>query len=137
MRKQKPLPGVNMTPMIDVVFLIIIFFICTMDLEKDKFDENVILAWARSAQAVGQEDPLTVTVNVREDGTIKIGKRLMSARTFQAIMQKTVNRYGTGVPVVIRGDRLVLHEHISRLTGVCKSVGIWKVKFAAIISEGE
>ncbi len=125
-----------MTPMIDVVFLIIIFFICTIDLEKDKIDKNVRLEWARNAQAVGEEDPLTVTVNVRTDGSVVIGKRKMSPRTFQAILQKTVNRYGTGVPVVIRGDREVLHQHISALTDVCKTVGIWKVKFAAIISEG-
>jgi len=133
MKRQKPLPGINMTPMIDVVFQMIIFFICTSELEKVSFDEQITLEWARDAQQVEQQNPLTVTVNVRDNGTISIsGIELSSLALFRGIMENTVARHGTGVPVVIRGDLNASHQHIRQVMDVCKSVGIWKVSFAAV-----
>ena len=125
-----------MTPMIDVVFQMIIFFICTIDLDKEKFDKNVTLEWARTAEAVEDQDPLTITVNVRQDGVITIGGTRLNPGAFRAILRNAVARYGTRVPVVIRGDRDVLHGRVRELMDACKSVGIWKVSFAAIVSEG-
>lgn len=122
-----------MTPLIDVVFQMIIFFICTIELEKDIFDPAVTLAWARDAHAAQERDPRTVTVNLREDGTVIIGgTRLPNVATFRALMQNSVNRHGTGIPVVVRGDRDVSHEKVRQLMDACKSVGIWRVSFAAL-----
>jgi biopolymer transport protein ExbD len=133
MRKRPPLPGINMTPLIDVVFQMIIFFICTIELEKDIFDPAVTLAWARDAQAVEEQDPRTVTVNLRRDGSVVIaGTLLPNTATFRALMQNSVNRHGTGIPVVIRGDRDVSHAHVRALMDACKAVGIWRVSFAAL-----
>ena len=137
MRKQKPLPEINMTPMIDVVFQMIIFFICTIELEKDLFDEKVELAWARDAQAVEEQDPATVTVNLRKDGKITMGgTTIANVASFKAIMKNSVNRQGAGFPVVIRGDERVSHAYVRELMDVCKSIGIWKVSFAALKAEG-
>ncbi len=137
MRKQKPLPEINMTPMIDVVFQMIIFFICTIELEKDLFDENVELAWAKDAQAVEEQDPATVTVNLLMDGKITMaGTTIPNLPTFKALMKNSVNRQGSGFPVVIRGDARVSHHYVRELMDVCKSIGIWKVSFAALKSEG-
>ena len=125
-----------MTPMIDVVFQMIIFFICTSELEKVSFDEQVNLEWARDAQQVEQQNPLTVTVNVRDDGTISIsGIELSSFALFRGVMENTVARHGTGVPVVIRGDLNASHAHIRQVMDICKATGIWKVSFAALKAE--
>ena len=137
MRKQKELPAINMTPMIDVVFQMIIFFICTIELEKDLFDEKVTLAWARDAQAVEEQDPATVTVNLRKDGKITMGgTTIPNVPTFKALMKNSINRQGGGFPVVIRGDAKVSHHYVRELMDVCKSLGIWKVSFAALKAEG-
>jgi biopolymer transport protein ExbD len=138
MKRRAALPGVNLTPMIDVVFQMIIFFICTIELEKNVFDETVHLEWARDAQAVGEQNPLTVHVNLRQDGSLSIGGALIpNLTTFRGLLRNTVNRYGaSNVPVVIRGDKATSHHHVRAVMDVCKSVGIWRLSFAALKEEG-
>ena len=57
MKKRKVLPGINMTPMIDVVFQMIIFFICTSELEKNFDTKMVTLEWAPRWPAGGGAAP--------------------------------------------------------------------------------
>ena len=135
-RISRKLPGVNMTPMIDVVFQMIIFFICTSELEKFDIDKSVELQQAPHGRQVDQQNPLTVTVNVRDDGAILISGFQLSAAQFRGVMATSVARHGTGIPVVIRGDRRAAHQQISTVMDVCKDVGIWRVSFAAIKQEG-
>jgi len=136
MKRRKELPGMNMTPMIDVVFQMIIFFICTSELEKQSIDENVALEWARDAHAVEKQNPLTVTMNVRKDGTVWISGSRLKMTTLKGVMENSVARHGHSVPVVIRGDLNVAHQSIREVMDICKSVGIWKISFAAIKSKG-
>ena len=137
MRKKLGDPSLNMTPMIDVVFQMIIFFVCTAALEKQSFDEDVELEWARDGQKVEETHPLTVNVNVRSNGDITIAGAIMTQGQFKQIMRHTVNNYGAGnIPVVIRGDLRSFHSHIRSVMDICKSLGIWKVSFAAIKEKG-
>lgn len=137
MRKKLGEPSLNMTPMIDVVFQMIIFFVCTAQLEQQQFDEAVQLEWARDGQAIEDAAPLTVQVNVRRDGAITIGGALMDRTTFRGIMRNTVRRYGAAnIPVVIRGDRESVHGAIRDVMDICKEMGIWRVSFAAIKEQG-
>ena len=136
MRKQRPLPPINMTPMIDIVFQMIIFFIFTIQLDKDVIDKNVKLEWARDARAVEDVAPGTVSVNIRDDGTISIAGNYMNLPTFKAIMQTTANRMGGSFPVVIRGDKGTPHAHVRQVMDVCKGVGIWQVSIAALKAKG-
>lgn len=137
MRKKLGDPEINMTPMIDVVFQMIIFFVCTAELDKQTFDENVILEWAKSGQEVEEVHPLTVTVNIRDDGLVTIGGTGLSIVAYRQFMRTMAGKYGgQNIPVVIRGDRNSKHAHIKAIMDVCKGVGIWKVSFAAIKQEG-
>ena len=129
-------PGINMTPMIDVVFQMIIFFICTSELEKFDADEKVRLNMAPHGQKVEERDPLTVTVNVRSDGDIRIGGFALTPQTFRGVMATSVARHGTAIPVVIRGDFRVAHQQIRTVMDACKEVGIWRISFAAVKQKG-
>ncbi len=123
--------GINMTPMIDIVFQMIIFFVCTIDLDKKQFDERIKLTMAPHGKAVEEKDPRTIIVEVNSRGDIRMGNAYMSEGTFAAIMKKTVAAYGP-MPVVIRGDGKTRHVHIKRVMEICSKFGIWKVQFAAI-----
>ena len=125
-----------MTPMIDVVFQMIIFFICTSELEKFDVDKSVDLHMAPHGKQVEQRDPLTVTVNIRDSGEIVISGFSLTPATFRGVMATSVARHGVGIPVVIRGDKDTAHQHIRNVMDICKDVGIWRVSFAAIKQEG-
>jgi biopolymer transport protein ExbD len=57
MKKRADEPGFNMTPMIDVVFQLIIFFVCTADMQQKAIDESIKLALAPHGKPVEQKDP--------------------------------------------------------------------------------
>lgn len=124
--------GMNMTPMIDIVFQMIIFFVCTVQLEKDAINEKIRLEMAPHGPAVQQKDPLEVTIDVDNQGRISIARVGMSRSTLLAVMRKTVAQYGQIVPVVIRGDSKTRHADVKQIMDVCSQAGIWKIKFAAI-----
>ena len=118
--------------MIDIVFQMIIFFVCTVQLEKDAINEKVRLEMAPHGPAVMKKDPLTVTIDVDNRGSISIAHTTMSPGRLQQVLHKTVAQYGQMVPVVIRGDMQTKHRDVKRIMDTCSRVGIWKIKFAAI-----
>ncbi len=121
-----------MTPMIDIVFQMIIFFVCTVQLEKTAVLETIELAMSPHGPIEERSDPRTVRIDVDGDGVIYINRTPLSFGQFRGVMQKTVAASGRSVPVVIRGDGNTRHDHIRRVMDACKAVGLWKVKFAAI-----
>jgi len=121
-----------MTPMIDIVFQMIIFFVTTVQLEKEAVNEDIRLAMAPHGPQVEEKDPLTVTIDVDSRGQISIARQPLNVSTLRAILKKTVAQYGQIVPVVIRGDIETRHADIKRVMDACTQAGIWKIRFAAI-----
>jgi len=135
--KREEEEGMNMTPMIDIVFQMIIFFVCTADLDRKAFDEKIRLAMAPNGPAVEKKDPRTITVEVDRKGTIKLGQVAVPYSTFVKMIRKTVAAYGQTTPVVIRADSQTKHEDVKRVMDACAGAGLWKVKFSATKEEAK
>ena len=132
MRNRGEEPGMNMTPMIDVVFQLIIFFVTTVDLQTKALDTKIKLAMAPHATPVEKKDPREIVVDVESGGRIAINRAYMSAAVLKSILRKAVAEYGQTTPVVIRGDAKAKHEDIKAVMDACAAAGLWKVKFAAL-----
>lgn len=135
--RKQPDGSMNMTPMIDVVFQMIIFFITTSDLDRKAFDEKIRLAMSPHGPAVEKRDPRTITIEVDQNGRIKLGPSWVSYGALKGMMQQAVANYGQSVPVVIRGDQVAQHGEIRRVMDICSVSGLWKLKFAATKEEAE
>jgi len=120
-----------MTPMIDVVFQMIIFFVVTIEMEQRLINENIRLAMSPDGPAIEKKDPRTVVVEVDADGRITIARARISAQMFTKIMRKAVSENGQNTPVLIRGDARTRHSDIRRVVDACTQAGLWKVSFAA------
>ena len=120
----------DMTPMIDCVFQLIIFFIVTIRIDESK-NETIELEFARHGPAIEREDPRQLIIEVDRNGWISIGGAQLSAQKLQTIMHARYRRYGP-YPVLIRGDRSARHKEIRAVMDICTSVGLWRINFAAI-----
>ena len=123
---------INMTPMIDIVFQMIIFFVCTVELERKAVNERIRLAMAPHGPAEEKKDPRTILVDVDDKGRISINRTQLPLPVFNAVIRKAVAETGQTTPVVIRGDIDTRHEHIRKVMDICSSAGLWKIRFAAI-----
>lgn len=132
MRKQYPDAKLDMTPMIDVVFQLIIFFVVTAAMQNKAMETNVRMAMAPNGPLEQVKDPRTVMVDVVEDGTIQIMKTRISEGQLLTILNNARKTSGQSTPVVIRGDMGTKHEAIKRVMDICGKAGLWKIRFAAL-----
>ena len=133
MKKLKaPDAELDMTPMIDVVFQLIIFFITTIDMENKALETKVRMAMAPNGPVEEQKDPRTITVDVEKDGTIKIAQTQLSKGQLLTILKNARIGSGQSTPVVIRADYDVVHEHVYEVMRACGAAGLWKIRFAAL-----
>ena len=139
MRKQEePYLTGNLTAMIDVVFQLIIFFVCAISLQNSANDDSITLTLAPDGKAVKTKDPREIRIDVNKNGAMSIARTPMSPQMVSAVLKKTAADYGgpDNVPVVLRGDETVLHEKIQGALDACSEAGIIKIKFAALREKG-
>lgn len=132
MKKQYPDAKLDMTPMIDVVFQLIIFFVVTAAMQNKALESNVRMAMAPNGPVEEVKDPRTVTVDVVADGTIQIMKTRISEGQLLTILNNARKTSGQSTPVVIRGDLVTKHDAIKRVMDICGKAGLWKIRFAAL-----
>ena len=121
-----------MTPMIDVVFQLIIFFIVTINLEQN-YNEDIILEDAPHAQTIKtqDQDPKTLIIEVDKRGWISLHGAVVDKQMLANLVRRRYISIGE-FPVLIRGDYRTRHRDIRSVMDICSSSGIWKITFAAI-----
>jgi len=123
----------DMTPMIDVVFQLIIFFVVTLKMTSD-VNQDIILEDGKNGVTLTQDNmpPTTLEIELDRRGRISIHNATLSESMLRDILRKRVNRLGNQFPVLIRADRRTVHEKVKRVMDICTGTGIWKLSFVAI-----
>jgi biopolymer transport protein ExbD len=129
-RKQAvPEPGAfQIAPMVDIVFLLLIFFLVTWNFARQETELDVKVPTAQegkeSRRTVGE-----VIINVRADGTIIMNRRELTPDDLTATLRKISELYPDQA-VVLRGDESADYRHIVAVLDICRTANIWNVAFA-------
>lgn len=127
--------GFNMTPMIDVVFLLIIFFLVSSHLARQETTMDLELPVASSGQDdLDQETPRLV-INVKSDGSLWLAGRPIAKNQLQARFTEARDREGKSVEVRIRGSRLAPYSAVEPIMIACTEADIWNVSYAVYREE--
>ena len=139
-RKAQENPQLDMTPMIDVVFELIIFFVVTLT-EAQRKDETIELEDGRHGIVLVPEELPPTHMQIDIASRDKNGKRLPRGRISMGDRDITPDEIGRRVkermrkvgefPVLIRADYDVRHEVVARVMNACTANGIWKISFMA------
>ena len=127
--------GFNMTPMIDIVFQLIIFFLVSSHLVKQEAQLKLPLPAADSGQKIADDDKPHLTVNVLADGTLLFAGRQVAAAELAPRLSERIADLGKDVEVRIRGDRAVAYRHVEPIMLACARAGIWNVTYAVYRKE--
>jgi biopolymer transport protein ExbD len=122
--------SINMTPMIDVVFQLIIFFLVTSHFAKQEAHLPLPLPGADSATALKDDSAPRLVINVTADGTPLFSGRALSPAELQQRLGERIAELGKDTEVRIRADRSVAYRHIEPVLLACARAGIWNVNYA-------
>ena len=117
---------IDMTPMLDVVFIMLIFFIVTASFVKEA---GIDVNRPDAATAV-KKDRANILIAISETGEIWINKRRIDARAVQANIERlhAENPQGT---VVIQADKKATTEVLIKVMDASRSAGVYDVSIAA------
>ena len=120
--------GLPMAPMLDVIFLLLIFFVVTSSLHDDERRFDVELPSAEASEA-SDGRASQITINVREDGALMLGPREYEAAELGEVLRELVADY-PDERVIIRGDRASRYERIVLVMDIARDAGVRHLYFA-------
>ena len=131
-RKAQPNPQLDMTPMIDVVFELIIFFVVTLT-EAQKKDETIELEDGLHGVVLTPEElpPRHMQIDIAKDGRVSMGNLTMPPGEIGRRVAEKKGKWGE-FPILIRADFATEHKHIQKVMDECTKAGIWKLSFMAV-----
>lgn len=137
---------VDMTPMIDCVFLLLIFFMCAATMSKVDFIPEIRLPVAPKSE-VPEDLRNRGTINILPEGFITdTGEAVSEERPFlvygdlvgeEGLKKRVEERQGetTDFRVYMRVDRDVEFERVRRAIAACAEVGVFDIVFATYQSK--
>ncbi len=122
--------GFNMTPMIDVVFLLIIFFLVSSHMANRESRMELELPRADTGQKPADDDAPRVVVNVTADGQTILAGRAVSIEMMKKRLAEQRVRDGKDLELRIRSDRSVPYGAISPVMRAAADADVWNVTFS-------
>ena len=114
--------ALNLAPMIDVVFLLLIFFMVSTTFIRREKEMGLDLPTAESGDEV-VEDLDEIVINLFEDGTIKFNGEEYDLDGLRDVLSRAA-RANPETPVTVRGDRKTYHENVVGVIDACRVAGL-------------
>lgn len=134
-RHIEPIP-LQLAPMIDVLLLLLLFFIITLDMGRRETELEIMVPAADEGKDNNDRTSGEIVVNVRADGTIAVEGTEV---TLDELLHKfqTIARVYKDQAVILRLDEESKNKHTIDILNACHKAGIWNVSFATRPPEPE
>ncbi|MBU0716938.1 MAG: biopolymer transporter ExbD [Planctomycetes bacterium] len=121
-KEQTSILAIELTPLIDVVFLLLIFFLVATTLHQEEREMQIALPFASSSAPISTM-LRELIINVDADGQIILAGQPIS----EDRLRDTVNEAVAANPeqkVTVRGDRGTAYANVVQVLDICKGAGI-------------
>jgi len=118
----------QLAPMIDIVFLLLIFFIVSWQYTRSETELSVSVPTAeegvQKSRVRGE-----IIINVLADGTLRVEGSAVDLTRLREKLTLVAKQF-KNQPVRIRGDGGVAYQRIVEVIDTCQKSGIWNISFA-------
>jgi biopolymer transport protein ExbD len=126
-RKQREDLRVDLTPMIDVVFLLLIFFMISTTFVETS---GLSIKLPEASTTIADQEPKEVKVYLSKEGVITVGKQVMTVAALQAHL-KTFGKESSQMTFLLYADKEALHGKVVELMDSAKKAEFGKLAIAA------
>ncbi len=126
--RQPPPVSIQLAPMIDILLLLLSFFIITWQFSKSETELNVKVPTAQEG-ADPEQSRGEIIVNVLADGSIRVESVTMDRPQLLDKLSK-ISASFKNQAIRIRGDGAVPYQRIVEVIDTCQTAGIWNISFA-------
>src|ERR1700731_2556520 len=120
--------GFLIAPMVDILLVILVFFIVTWNFALSENELDVRVPTATKANEtqpyVGQ-----VVINIASNGSVIVNRQQKGPQELLELLKKLSQLYPDQA-VIVRGDQGVEYKHIVEVLDICRQADIWKVAFS-------
>ena len=121
-------PGIQLAPLVDVLMLLLIFFLLTWNAARNENELDVKIP--KASEAKEKSAPIgDVVVNVKADGNVVVNRRTLSGAELSDLLRNLV-QLNPDQAVVIRGDETGAYKNVVGVLNVCSESGVTNVAFA-------
>ncbi|MDP6111750.1 MAG: biopolymer transporter ExbD [Planctomycetota bacterium] len=124
---------IMMTPMIDCVFLLLVYFLVATSFTKIEKDITITLPEA-SNSSVKESESNEIIVNVRKNGVYVVKQRQVELNMLEDMFKEAKEKDDKPM-VIIRGDEYALHQDVVKVMNSCLKEGITNVSVATFQKE--
>jgi len=125
-RKQREDPRVDLTSMIDVVFLLLIFFMISTTFVETS---GLSIKLPEASTTISDQEPKEVKVYLSKEGVITVDKQEMSLAALQAHLQ-TYGKQRRDMTFLLLADKEALHGRVVELMDSAKQAEFGKLAIA-------
>ena len=126
-------PAIDLTPVIDTVFNLLIFFLVGTTFLQAEREMKIALPVAASAAPISAMSQ-DLIVNVDAQGVIIVGGRPIAADDLKAKVTQAVAD-NPQQKVTVRGDRATAYANIVTVLDICKNAGIQEPYLDTVLSD--
>lgn len=119
------LTSLSLTPLIDVVFLLLIFFLVATRFAEEEKELDLPLPEASEAQPLTAK-PKEIYINVDEHGRYVVSGEEVNLNELETILRNAATNNPVHQSVMIRADKRVAFDFVVQAVNLCKKAGIRK-----------
>ena len=127
--------SIEMTPIIDMVFLLLIFFLVATTFHQTEREMQIALPTSQSAGPISAT-LREIIINVDAEGQIFVSGRKMDAEDLRVVVRDAVAA-NPQQKVTVRGDRHTAYANIVRVLDICKGNGIQEPYLDTLVGASE
>ena len=121
-------PGLPLTPLIDIIFLLLIFYISIGRLQQVESQLSIQIPTAKAGES-NERSIGDVIVNVDDQGLITVNNMPMTPDELERRLTVLADAE-PGQSVIIRSDRKTEWDAVCAVLDACTMADIWNIKFA-------
>ena len=129
-RRRAKAPALALTSMLDVIFLLLCFFVTASVFSQWESEISISLPAASSSETPSRL-PGEVILNVARDGSVTVNAKKLTLNDLGERLRKVADFY-PGQPVVIRADRETSYDSLVKVLDTCRVAGVWNFSLATV-----